>query len=88
MPWIGTRMRRQRRMNMSKIAMGACCLLMTGCVGQSRYPATWPALVEAAGVDCPDLSGRYQNFSTLAESIGGGYLYDALTNEGETICLS
>ena len=67
-------------MNISKIAMGACCLLLTGCVGHSSYPATWPALVKAAGVDCPDLSGRYNNAAYPPHSRRFDYLYDALTN--------
>jgi len=70
-------------MNMSKIAMGACCLSLTGCVlSHSSYPATWPSPVKAAGIDCPDLSGRYQNAPTPAQSKGGPFLYDELTNEG------
>jgi len=70
-------------MNMSKIAMAACCLLLTGCtLSRSSYPATWPALVKSASIDCPDLSGRYQNLPNLAESRGHVSLYDALTNEG------
>jgi len=74
--------RRQRRMNMSKIAMGACCLLLTGCGTHQTYPSTWPALVKTVGSDCPDLSGLYQNSATADESGWGGFLYDALINEG------
>lgn len=71
-------------MTIFKFVTGMCCVWLTACAAHEYYPADWPALVKAAGVDCPDLSGRYLNTANDYQPGNDSFdmLYDALTNEG------